>query len=59
MRKLILEIRTSIDGFIAAPDGQTNWMLWNWAVHCTVSKRYAIVANAKDECIGFRIAASI
>ncbi len=30
----------------------------NWAVHCTVSKRYAIVADAKDECIGFRIAAS-
>ncbi len=31
----------------------------NWAVHCTSSKRYAIVADAKDECIGFRIAASI
>lgn len=31
----------------------------NWAIHCTVSKRYAIVPEAKDECIGFRIAASI
>ncbi len=31
----------------------------NWAAHCTASKRYAIVADAKDECIGFRIAASI
>lgn len=31
----------------------------NWAVHCTVSKRYAIVPDARDECIGFRIAASI
>ncbi|MBT1697352.1 formylglycine-generating enzyme family protein [Fulvivirgaceae bacterium PWU4] len=31
----------------------------NWANHCTVSKRYAIVPDAKDECIGFRIAASI
>jgi sulfatase modifying factor 1 len=31
----------------------------NWAVHCTVTKRYAIVADAYDECIGFRISASI
>lgn len=31
----------------------------NWAIHCTVSKRYAIIPEAKDECIGFRIAASI
>jgi dihydrofolate reductase len=30
MGKLILEIQTSIDGFIAAQDGDTNWMLWNW-----------------------------
>jgi formylglycine-generating enzyme required for sulfatase activity len=30
----------------------------NWAIHCTVSKRYEIVPEAKDECIGFRIAAS-
>lgn len=30
----------------------------NWSIHCKVSKRYAIVPNAKDECIGFRIAAS-
>ncbi|NBA85554.1 SUMF1/EgtB/PvdO family nonheme iron enzyme [Emticicia sp. CRIBPO] len=28
----------------------------NWAVHCTVDKRYEIVPDAKDECIGFRIA---
>jgi sulfatase modifying factor 1 len=30
----------------------------NWAIHCTVSKRYAISPDAKDECIGFRIAAA-
>ena len=29
----------------------------NWAIHCTVSKRYAIAPDAKDGCIGFRIAA--
>ncbi|MGK6353363.1 formylglycine-generating enzyme family protein [Parapedobacter sp. DT-150] len=30
----------------------------NWDIHCTVSKRYSIALDAKDECIGFRIAAS-
>lgn len=30
----------------------------NGAIHCTVSKRYEIFPEAKDECIGFRIAAS-
>lgn len=29
----------------------------NGAIHCTVSKRYEIFPEAKDECIGFRIAA--
>jgi len=31
----------------------------NGAIHCTVSKRYEIFPAAKDECIGFRIAASV
>lgn len=30
MRKLILEVQMSVDGFIAAEDGSTDWMLWNW-----------------------------
>jgi sulfatase modifying factor 1 len=30
----------------------------NRAIHCTVSKRYEISPESKDECIGFRIAAS-
>ncbi len=30
----------------------------NGAIHCTVSKRYEISPDARDECIGFRIAAS-
>jgi sulfatase modifying factor 1 len=29
----------------------------NWAIHCTVSKRYQIEPQFKDGCIGFRIAA--
>jgi sulfatase modifying factor 1 len=28
----------------------------NGAVHCTVSKRYEIIPDAADECIGFRLA---
>jgi formylglycine-generating enzyme required for sulfatase activity len=30
----------------------------NWAIHCTVSKRYEIVAGYRDECVGFRLALS-
>jgi len=30
MRKLILEVQMSIDGFIAGVNGNTEWMLWNW-----------------------------
>jgi dihydrofolate reductase len=35
MGKLLLEIQTSLDGFIASPDGETNWMLWNWGPEWT------------------------
>ncbi|MFT3748003.1 MAG: formylglycine-generating enzyme family protein [Agriterribacter sp.] len=31
----------------------------NWAIHCTVYKRYAIAPDSADGCIGFRITASI
>jgi formylglycine-generating enzyme required for sulfatase activity len=30
----------------------------NWAIHCTVSKRYEIIPDAADECIGFRLVLS-
>jgi formylglycine-generating enzyme required for sulfatase activity len=30
----------------------------NQAIHCTVSKRYAIVTGHRDECVGFRLALS-
>ena len=35
MGKLVLEIQTSLDGFIASPDGNTNWMLWSWGPEWT------------------------
>lgn len=31
MRKLILEVQTSIDGYIAGKDSGSSWMLWNWS----------------------------
>ena len=31
----------------------------NWAIHCTVSKRYEIMPDYKDGCIGFRLALSV
>jgi formylglycine-generating enzyme required for sulfatase activity len=30
----------------------------NWAIHCTVSKRYEIAADYRDGCIGFRLVLS-
>lgn len=31
----------------------------NWAIHCTVSKRYEIAADYRDGCIGLRLALSV
>ena len=31
----------------------------NWAIHCTVSKRYEIAHDYRDECIGFRLVLSV
>jgi dihydrofolate reductase len=30
MNKLILQSQVSVDGFMAAADGSTDWMAWNW-----------------------------
>jgi dihydrofolate reductase len=30
MRKLILEVQMTVDGFVADPSGSTDWQLWNW-----------------------------
>mgnify|MGYP002633797651 CR=1 FL=1 len=30
MRKLKLQIQLSIDGYIAGPNGEMDWMIWNW-----------------------------
>jgi dihydrofolate reductase len=30
MRKLKLQMQLSIDGFVAGPNGEMDWMTWNW-----------------------------
>ncbi|MBD0331589.1 MAG: dihydrofolate reductase family protein [Chitinophagaceae bacterium] len=30
MRKLKLQVQMSVDGFIAGPNGEMDWMTWNW-----------------------------
>lgn len=30
MRKLKLQVQMTIDGFIAGPNGEMDWMQWNW-----------------------------
>ncbi|MDO6519541.1 dihydrofolate reductase family protein [Zobellia uliginosa] len=30
MRKLKLQIQLSIDGFISGPNGEMDWIIWNW-----------------------------
>ncbi len=35
MRKVILEIQLSVDGYIADENGKTDWMIWNWGDELT------------------------
>lgn len=30
MRKLKLQVQISVDGYIAGPNGEMDWMTWNW-----------------------------
>jgi dihydrofolate reductase len=30
LRKLKLQVQMSIDGYIAGPDGEMDWLVWNW-----------------------------
>jgi dihydrofolate reductase len=30
MKKLKLQMQLSVDGFVAGPEGQLDWMTWNW-----------------------------
>jgi dihydrofolate reductase len=43
MRKLKLQMQLSIDGYVAGPNGEMDWMVWNWDEEC---KKY--VAELTD-----------
>ncbi|MBN8586144.1 MAG: dihydrofolate reductase family protein [Ignavibacteria bacterium] len=30
MKRLILQVQMSIDGFVSGPNGELDWMTWNW-----------------------------
>ena len=30
MRKLKLQVQLSVDSYIAGPNGEMDWMIWNW-----------------------------
>jgi len=30
MRKIKLQMQLSLDGFVCGPDGEMDWMVWNW-----------------------------
>ncbi|MEJ2051663.1 MAG: dihydrofolate reductase family protein [Calditrichota bacterium] len=30
MRNLILQVQMSVDGFVAGPNGELDWMVWDW-----------------------------
>jgi dihydrofolate reductase len=32
MRKLKLQMQVSVDGFVAGPEGQLDWMTWTWDI---------------------------
>jgi dihydrofolate reductase len=54
MRKLILEVQISVDGFIADVYGNTGWMQWNWGPDWKWSKplqKYHTELTRSADCI--------
>ena len=54
MRKLILEVQMSVDGFIADVNGGTDWMIWNWGPEWnwdTKLQQYHTKLNKSVDCI--------
>ena len=31
MRKLKLQVQMTVDGFVGGPNGELDWMQWNWS----------------------------
>jgi dihydrofolate reductase len=48
MRMLKLQVQMSVDGFIAAPNGELDWMEWNWDEDL---KKYITELTEPVDCI--------
>lgn len=54
MRKLILQVQITVDGYIAGNDGSTDWMIWNWGKEWTWDKelqKYFIDLKSTIDCV--------
>jgi dihydrofolate reductase len=54
MRKLILMVQLSVDGYMSEKDGNTNWMVYNWGSEWTWDdelRKYFINLTASTDCI--------
>lgn len=61
MRKLILQIQLSVDGFAAATDGSGSWMVWNYGEEWTwdpalQAYHTALIATADDVLLSRKMA---
>ncbi|QEE48233.1 dihydrofolate reductase [Flavobacterium alkalisoli] len=48
MRKLKLQVQMSVDGYIAGPNGEMDWMIWNWDEEI---KNYVTNLTESVDCI--------
>jgi dihydrofolate reductase len=48
MRKLKLQVQMSVDGYIAGPNGEMDWMVWDWD---DALKQYVGEITAPVDCI--------
>ena len=48
MRKLKLQVQVSVDGFIAGPNGEMDWMVWDWD---DTIKAYVTALTEPVDCI--------
>lgn len=48
MRKLKLQVQITVDGFIAGPNGELDWVIWNWDNEI---KKYVDAITEPVDCI--------
>ena len=53
MGKLIIEVQVSIDGYMAAKNGKTDWMLWNWSNEWNWDEKLRKYHNDLTESVDF------